>query len=102
MQLQTFLEGFFIDAAQLPEIRVTDRMALESYGIETAADVTDACEQCRDLGSGWAGNGQRRHWPGGRLSNSSSAMTRVRVSILPLSRMCASAMLSSGCILNRS
>ncbi len=40
MQLQTFLEGFFIDAAQLPEIRVTDRMALESYGIETAADVT--------------------------------------------------------------
>ena len=40
MQLQTFLEGFFVDAAQLPEIRVTDRMALESYGIETAADVT--------------------------------------------------------------
>jgi DNA-binding helix-hairpin-helix protein with protein kinase domain len=40
IQLQRFLEGFFVDAAQLPEIRVTDRMALESYGIETAADVT--------------------------------------------------------------
>lgn len=40
MQLQTFLEGHFIDAAQIPGIGVTDRMALESYGIETAADVT--------------------------------------------------------------
>jgi DNA-binding helix-hairpin-helix protein with protein kinase domain len=40
MQLQGFLEGFFVDAARIPEIRVTDRMALESYGIETAADVT--------------------------------------------------------------
>jgi len=40
IQLHAFLEGFFIDAARLAEIRVTDRMALESYGIETAADVT--------------------------------------------------------------
>ena len=40
MQLQTFLENHFIDAAQISGIGVTDRMALESYGIETAADVT--------------------------------------------------------------
>ncbi len=40
VQLQTFLEGYFIDTAQIPGIGVTDRMALESYGIETAADVT--------------------------------------------------------------
>lgn len=40
LQLQGFLEGCFIDAARIPEIRATDRMALESYGIETAADVT--------------------------------------------------------------
>ncbi len=39
-QLQTFLEGYFVDAARIPGIGVTDRMALESYGIETAADVT--------------------------------------------------------------
>jgi DNA-binding helix-hairpin-helix protein with protein kinase domain len=40
IQLQTFLEGCFIDTAQIPGILTTDRMALESYGIETAADVT--------------------------------------------------------------
>jgi len=42
MQLQAFLENHFIDTAQIPGIRTTDRMALESYGIETAADVTAA------------------------------------------------------------
>ena len=41
-QLQTFLEGHFLDTAQIPGIRTTDRMALESYGIETAADVSAA------------------------------------------------------------
>lgn len=41
-QLQAYLEGHFIDAAQIPGIRATDRMALESYGIETAADITAA------------------------------------------------------------
>ena len=40
IQLRAFLEGCFIDAAQIPGILTTDRMALESYGIETAADVT--------------------------------------------------------------
>ncbi len=40
IQLQTFLENHFIDAARIPGIRTTDRMALESYGIETAADIT--------------------------------------------------------------
>lgn len=40
IQLQVFLENHFIDAAQIPGIRATDRIALESYGIETAADVT--------------------------------------------------------------
>ena len=40
IQLQAFLEGYFIDAAQIPGILTTDRMALASYGIETAADVT--------------------------------------------------------------
>lgn len=39
IQLQTFLESQFIDAAQIRGIGVTDRMALASYGIETAADV---------------------------------------------------------------
>lgn len=39
-QLRAFLEGYFIDAAQIPGILTTDRMALASYGIETAADVT--------------------------------------------------------------
>lgn len=39
-QLQIFLEGHFIDAARITGIGVTDRMALESYGIETAADVS--------------------------------------------------------------
>jgi len=42
LQLQAFLESHFIDAAQIPGIGVTDRMALESYGIETAADVAPA------------------------------------------------------------
>lgn len=41
-QLQAYLESHFIDAVQIPGIGVTDRMALESYGIETAADVTPA------------------------------------------------------------
>jgi DNA-binding helix-hairpin-helix protein with protein kinase domain len=40
IQLQAFLENHFIDAAQIPGIRATDRIALESYGIETAADIT--------------------------------------------------------------
>jgi len=40
IQLQAFLENQFIDVAQIPGIRATDRIALESYGIETAADVT--------------------------------------------------------------
>ena len=40
IQLQAFLESHFIDAVQIPGILTTDRMALESYGIETAADVT--------------------------------------------------------------
>ncbi len=40
IQLRAFLESHFIDAAQIPGILTTDRMALESYGIETAADVT--------------------------------------------------------------
>lgn len=39
LQLQAFLESQFIDQAQIPGIRATDRMALESYGIETAADI---------------------------------------------------------------
>ena len=38
-QLQAFLENHFIDAAQIPGIGITDRIALESYGIETAAQV---------------------------------------------------------------
>lgn len=42
LQLQAYLEGHFIDAAQIPGLRATDRVALESYGIETAADVTPA------------------------------------------------------------
>lgn len=42
LQLQAFLEGHFIDAAQIPGIRATDHMSLESYGIETAADITSA------------------------------------------------------------
>ena len=40
IQLQTFLENYFIDAAQIPGILTTHRMALASYGIETAADVS--------------------------------------------------------------
>ncbi len=40
IQLRAFLESYFIDAAQIPGILTTDRMALASYGIETAADVT--------------------------------------------------------------
>ncbi|MCP5158650.1 MAG: hypothetical protein H6975_04410 [Gammaproteobacteria bacterium] len=40
VQLQALLENHFIDAAQIPGIRATDRIALESYGIETAADIT--------------------------------------------------------------
>ena len=41
-QLQRYLEGYFIDSVQLPGIHATDRMALASYGIETAADITAA------------------------------------------------------------
>lgn len=44
-QLQVFLEGHFVDAARIPSLRATDRMALESYGIETAADVTPTAIQ---------------------------------------------------------
>lgn len=40
VQLRTFLESQFIDAAQIPGIYTTDHMALASYGIETAADVS--------------------------------------------------------------
>lgn len=40
LQLQAFLESHFIDAARIPGIRATDQIALESYGVETAADVT--------------------------------------------------------------
>ncbi len=40
LQLQAFLENHFIDTAQIPGILTTHRMALESYGIETAADVS--------------------------------------------------------------
>ncbi len=40
IQLRAFLESHFIDTAQIPGIFTTDRIALESYGIETAADVT--------------------------------------------------------------
>ncbi|MCB1777573.1 MAG: hypothetical protein KDI50_09050 [Candidatus Competibacteraceae bacterium] len=40
IQLQTFLENHFINDAQIPGIRITDRIALESYGVETAADIT--------------------------------------------------------------
>jgi len=40
IQLQAFLENHFIDAARIPGILTTHRMALESYGIETAADVS--------------------------------------------------------------
>lgn len=40
IQLRAFLESHFIDAAQISGIFTTDRMALASYGIETAADVT--------------------------------------------------------------
>ncbi|HRY15940.1 MAG: hypothetical protein KDJ31_19130 [Candidatus Competibacteraceae bacterium] len=40
IQLQAFLENHFIDDAQIPGIRATDRIALESYSIETAADIT--------------------------------------------------------------
>lgn len=40
LQLQNFLENHFIDTAQIPGIRVTDHMALASYGIETAADIS--------------------------------------------------------------
>jgi DNA-binding helix-hairpin-helix protein with protein kinase domain len=40
IQLQVFLENHFIDVAQIPGIRATDRIALESYGIETAADIS--------------------------------------------------------------
>lgn len=53
IQLQAFLENHFIDAAQIPGIGVTDRMALESYGIETAAAVTPEALQ------GVPGFGQR-------------------------------------------
>ena len=42
LQLQAYLESQFIDQAQIPGIRATDRMALESYGIETAADIAPA------------------------------------------------------------
>ncbi len=45
IQLQAFLEGHFVDAARITGLRTTDRMALESYGIETAADVTPAALQ---------------------------------------------------------
>jgi DNA-binding helix-hairpin-helix protein with protein kinase domain len=40
IQLRLFLESYFIDADQISGILTTDRMALESYGIETAADIT--------------------------------------------------------------
>ena len=40
VQLQAFLESQFIDAARISGIRATDQIALESYGIETAADIT--------------------------------------------------------------
>lgn len=42
LQLQAFLESHFIDAAQIQGLRATDLMALASYGIETAADITPA------------------------------------------------------------
>ncbi len=45
LQLQAFLEGHFVDAARIAGLRATDRLALESYGIETAADVTPAAIQ---------------------------------------------------------
>ncbi|MBL8259837.1 MAG: hypothetical protein JNM60_08530 [Candidatus Competibacteraceae bacterium] len=41
-RLQSYLEGYFIDSVQLPGIHATDRMALASYGIETAADISAA------------------------------------------------------------
>ena len=44
-QLQAFLESHFIDAAQISGIGITDRIALESYGIETAAQVSRAALQ---------------------------------------------------------
>jgi DNA-binding helix-hairpin-helix protein with protein kinase domain len=40
IQLRAFLESQFIDAAQIPGIYTTDQMALASYGVETAADVS--------------------------------------------------------------
>jgi DNA-binding helix-hairpin-helix protein with protein kinase domain len=40
IQLRAFLENQFIDTAQIPGIYTTDQMALASYGIETAADVS--------------------------------------------------------------
>lgn len=40
IQLQAFLEGQFIDSATINGLLTTDRMALASYGIETAADIT--------------------------------------------------------------
>jgi DNA-binding helix-hairpin-helix protein with protein kinase domain len=40
IQLHGFLDRQFIDAAQIPGIYTTDQMALASYGIETAADVS--------------------------------------------------------------
>ena len=40
IQLRSFLENQFIDTAQIPGIYTTDQMALASYGIETAADVS--------------------------------------------------------------
>ncbi len=40
IQLRAFLESQFIDAARIPGIYTTDHMALASYGIETAADVS--------------------------------------------------------------
>ena len=50
-QLQAYLEGYFIDTAQIPGIYATDRMALASYGVETAADVTaDALETVPGFG----------------------------------------------------
>lgn len=38
-QLHTFLDGFFIDNANIPGIGAGRRAALRSFGIETAADV---------------------------------------------------------------
>lgn len=50
-QLETYLENHFIDAVQIIGIHATDKIALASYGIETAADITpDALETVPGFG----------------------------------------------------